>query len=95
MRNEGTMRKLQCTISTFGNNMGNTLVRQGNKLIVRGEVLRTLCANSLDALALYASWAWPGVMYGVKPCVRTAVCFATVKQTTRQHAIACRYRASA
>ena len=93
------MRKLQSTISTIVSNMGNTIVRLGNQLIVRGEVLRSLCANSLDALAFYASRLlaelsdasrpWPSVMYGMKPCVRTALCFATVKQTTRRHDIAC------
>jgi len=72
------MRNLQTTIST--------IVRLGNQLIVRGEVLRSLglsfCANSLDALV---------VMCGRKP----APCYATVtvKQTSRRHAIAC-HRAS-
>jgi len=67
------MRNLLTTIST--------IVRQDNQLIVRGEVLRSFCANSFDALV---------VMCGVKP----APCFAVVKQTTRRHAIAC-HRASA
>lgn len=87
------MRNLQTTIST--------IVRQGSQLIVRGEVLRSFCANSLNALANYASWQiaklsdasrpWPSVMDGLKPSVRTAVCFATVKQTTRRHDIVCRH----
>jgi len=88
------MRNLQSTISTIVSNIGNTIlgvgiVRQGKQLIVRGEVLRSLCANSLDALAFYAteliavaSRPWPSVM---KPCLRTAVCLATVEQTTRRH----------
>jgi len=73
------MRNLQTTIST--------IVRQGVQLIVRGEVLRSLGlslgANSLDALA---------VMCGKKPafCYATAK-YATVKQTTRRHDIACRH----
>jgi len=92
------MRNLQSTISTIVSNIGNTIigvgiVRQGKQLIVRGEVLRSLCANSLDALAFYASRLiadasrpWPSVM---KPSFRSAVCLAPVEQTTRRHHTAC------
>ena len=45
------MRQLQMNIGT----VGKTIVRQGFKLIVRVEVLRSLCANSDSALRLYAS----------------------------------------
>ena len=45
------MRQLQMNIGT----VGKTIVRQGFQLIVRVEVLRSLCANSGSALRLYAS----------------------------------------
>ncbi len=71
------MRNLQTTIST--------IVRQGNQLIVRGEVLRSLCARSLAALAFYASRHWPNVMCGVKPRMQ----FAVVKPGKRRHNTTC------
>lgn len=86
------MRNLQSNISTIG----NTIVRQGSQLIVRSEVLRSLCADSIAALASYASRLsiemsgasghWPNVVRGfMKPRVRTARCFATVNQRQRRH----------
>ncbi|MCA9232017.1 MAG: hypothetical protein KDA57_15320 [Planctomycetales bacterium] len=89
------MRNLLSNISIFG----NVIVRQGNQLIVRGEVLRSLCANSIEALAIDASLllgeladalrSWPGTLCGMKPRVRMALCFATVKQTPRRHYVTC------
>ncbi len=46
------MRQLQLNISSTG----NEFVRQGKQLIVRVEVLRSLCANSISALRSHALW---------------------------------------
>ena len=45
------MRKIQNIISNFG----NIIARQGNKLVVRIETSRSLCAVSITALYSYAS----------------------------------------
>ena len=89
------MRNLQNIISIFG----NVIVRQGNLLIVSVETLRSLCACFLTALHSYASrlsvelsdatWQWPTGMCGLKPRVRTARCFAMVKQRERRHELMC------
>ncbi len=81
------MRNLQSRLSIISTSNDNVVVRLVNQLIVRAEVLRSLCANSLDALAFYASW--PSVTSGAKPRIRTALCFATVKQTQRRHHTMC------
>ena len=88
------MRQLQSNIST----LGKTIVRQGNQLIVRVGVLRSLRANSLSALRDYASrlfavlcdvvWQVSGITR-VKPAACTARCFAQAMQHPRGHAMSC------
>ena len=93
------MRQLQMNIGT----VGKTIVRQGFQLIVRVEVLRSLCANSGSALRLYASrllriargaaWHEPS-MVGMKhasvmACCPTPADMAAAGQHRRRHEIAC------
>ena len=95
------MRKLQNTVSYFG----NVNVRQGNQLVVRVEALRSLCASFLSALPKCASKlakslrddAWQALyaMRQVLP-VGTVGCLVTPVITHRQrrHEIMC-HRAAA
>ena len=90
------MRKIQNIISNFG----NIIARQGNKLVVRIETSRSLCASSskasastlLSTLSELASWlrndAWQSLFLTWS---QSHVCVApvVVKQSRRHLSIMC------
>ena len=85
------MRKIQNIISNFG----NIIARQGNKLVVRIETSRSLCASYstlLSTLSELASWlrndAWQSLFLTWS---QSHVCVApvVVKQSRRHLSIMC------
>jgi hypothetical protein len=92
------MRNLLNNISTIGKfNIGRGITM----LVVCGEVVRTLSARSLAALAWCASWMsddMPGALrqgmigiFGTSVAMHTVPCRATVQQPVRQRQVV-RYR---
>ena len=89
------MRKIQNIISNFG----NVIARQGNKLVVRIETSRSLCALSIQASAStllstvseLASWLRNDAWQSLFTWSQSHVCVApvVVKQSRRHLHIMC------